>query len=58
MKKSVDKLGYDERRDVYLVLEEVRLTLDPILCIILPMRRTGRRLMTRSTSRASLTIAA
>ena len=35
MKKSVDKLGYDERRDVYLVLEEVRLTLDPILCIIL-----------------------
>ena len=24
MKKSVDKLGYDERRDVYLVLEEVR----------------------------------
>ena len=23
MKKSVDKLGYDERREVYLVLEEV-----------------------------------
>ena len=35
MKKSVDKLGYDERQDVYLVLEEVRLTFRPRY---LPMR--------------------
>ena len=62
MKKSVDKLGYDERRDVYLVLEEVRDKLWKFYLptfrppyIIIKMTRTERRLMTRSTSSACQT---
>ena len=42
MKKSVDKLGYDERREVYLVLEEVRQPHSTLSLIVLkPQGRNG-----------------
>ena len=46
MKKSVDKLGYDERRDVYLVLEEVRHTLDsgPVVLLLYCLTNDLKRL--------------